>query len=62
MCLFQLLTRVGLELSNSLPCFTMEGWAKVNVAYPEVYVVENIAVVKGEAAASLLVWSQMCRL
>ena len=33
-------------MSNSLPCFTAKGWAKVNVAYPDVYVVENIVVVK----------------
>ena len=33
-------------MSNSLPCFTAKGWAKVNVAYPDVYVVENMVVVK----------------
>ena len=38
--------KVCVKLSNSLPCFTMKGWAKVNVAHPDVYVVENIAVVK----------------
>lgn len=37
---------VGLELTNSLPCFTMNSWARVNVTYTDVYMVENMAAVK----------------
>lgn len=33
---------VGLELT----CFTVKGWAQVNVAHLNVYVIENMAVVK----------------
>ena len=41
--------RIELELTNSLPSFTVKGWAKVNVAYSTqifINVVENMVVVK----------------
>ena len=47
---------VGLELNY----FTVKGWAQVNITYPDVYIIESMAVVTYQSTSKFLIFLLYC--